>query len=31
MILGEEQISGMRALKRVFDPGCVLNPGVLFS
>jgi len=31
LMLGEEGIAQMRALKRLFDPGMILNPGVLFE
>ena len=31
LMVGEEGVAQMRALKKIFDPGCVLNPGVLFS
>lgn len=31
LMLGDEGIAQMRALKKIFDPGLVLNPGVLFD
>jgi len=31
LMVGEEGITQMRALKRLFDPGMKLNPGVLFE
>jgi len=30
-MFGEAGVAQMRALKRLFDPGLVLNPGVLFN